>query len=203
MKKYFFFNMLICLAVLFTSCEKVPVNIPEPVDPLPADTSTRRDFKIVFEHLDNSLVGTDSLIAVLTIENTQTSVRDINISIPVVFNQQYRTGTLTLAKGNYKIKKLIIINSADLVKFATPVSGSVKASSVTKPLNIAFTLDDKTEKAIPAEVIPVNRTDTPESFGYPQVVSVIVTRKRKWISLSISGPLLKLVILYMIAFLFN
>lgn len=167
MKKNTFFNALIFLTVAFISCKKAPVNMPDPVKPVPADTSTRRDFKIVFENLDNSQVGQDSLIAVLTIENAQTPAGDTNISIPVVFNQQYRTGTLTLAKGNYTIKKLMLKNSTGIVKFATPVAGSVKASSVNKPLNIAFILDDKTEKTIPAEIIAVSNADTPESFGYP------------------------------------
>ncbi len=167
MKKYIFFSTIIFLSFAYFSCKKVPINIPDPVDPVPADTSTQRNFTITFGNLSNYQAVPDSLIVKATIENTQTNTGKINISIPVVFKQKYSTRSITLPKGSYEIKKLILLDSTGAAKFATPVTGSAKAASVNKPLNISFILDEKKEKTIEAELLLITNTDTPESFGYP------------------------------------
>lgn len=167
MKKNILFNTIVFLFLAFISCKKAPVNIADPVDPVPVDTSTQRNFVFVLENLINYQSVPANLTAKITIENTQPTTGEFDISIPVVFNQKYITRSISLPKGSYAIKKLILMDSTGAAKFATPVAESAKAPSVNKPLSIPFVSDEKKEKTIPAEVLLITNTDTPESFGYP------------------------------------
>lgn len=165
MKQRIIFSVF-TLLIFFAACKK-PVETPGPVDPNPTDTSTQRAFRLVFENLENYPSIPNHLTAEITVENMQSSAGEWNIHIPVAHGEKYASELVKLYKGSYKIKKLILRDSAGAALFATPVAGSTKASAVARPLSIPLVLDKKIEKSVAVEVLLINSTDTPESFGYP------------------------------------
>ena len=73
-----------------------------------------------------------------------------------------------LPKGAYQIQRLIINDDAGATRFATPIAGSMKASQISgKPLSILLVLDEKTDKEVAMEVLPITNGGHPQNFGYP------------------------------------
>lgn len=166
MKTNIFSTTVILILLAIVSCKKVPVD-PSPVDPVPTDSVSNKSFRILFENLGSYPNVPNKLIALVTIENVLQSSGEINISVPVEFKNQYSTQSISLLKGSYKLKKLILTDSTGLALFASPVTASAKASSVSKPLHLSFTFENKTDQTLAAELLAVKQADTPESFGYP------------------------------------
>lgn len=168
MKKCIFFSTLIFLSFAFVSCEKNPVVIPKPTDPIPTDTGTLRTVTFVFKNVLGNQPVTDSLIAKIIISKTTETGDELNISMPVVFNQKYSTQSISVPKGPYTLKKMVLVDSSGIARFATPVTGSAKSTAVNKPLAFSFTLEEKVEKQIEVELLSVFSADRPEHFGYPE-----------------------------------
>ncbi|TXI33141.1 MAG: hypothetical protein E6Q58_03095, partial [Niabella sp.] len=165
MKKRKLLYLFCALLVFIFSCTKVEV-VEKPQTPIPIDTSTIRNFKLVFENITNSQMDFNKLTAVITLEDAQQ--KEVKVSSPIVYENLFRTFQLGLPKGNYRIKKLLIMDDKQMAKFVIPIAGSFKASLVTKPLSIALELNDKVEKQVPVSVLAVEDTDIPQQYGYAE-----------------------------------
>jgi hypothetical protein len=82
------------------------------------------------------------------------------------FGDNYITENVALEVGAYKITSFIVLNENNQAIYATPVAGSPKAEFVSTPLPIAFAIGDGNATTLRPEVIEVESTDSPESFGY-------------------------------------
>lgn len=152
------------LMILLFACTKSPV---QPEKPAPGgqtpDPGTQHAFHLTFQGIQ---AGSENMKAVLSIRNGKDEQVMSEKTVDMIFNQQARTATLSLEKGNYKITGLLI-KDGNTVKYASPITGSEKAALVTRPLHITFTLDARQEQAIALEVLPVSTTDKALQFGYP------------------------------------
>lgn len=169
MKPYIAFTTFILVVVTFFACKKDLVDLlpPDTNIPDPSDTTIQRNFKLVFINLSGNWNGSESLTANVAIENPQTPDKQINLTFPVLFESQSSSPVVKLPKGSYKIERLMINDAAGKTRFATPLTGSPKAGQINKPLSVSMVLEEKVEKEVRLEVLPVTTTDTPQSFGYP------------------------------------
>lgn len=163
MKQFITFTTLILLIIALFSCKKDLVE-PDNSIPDPADTVMQRNFKLVFENLSGHWNSPKNLTAYVTVETPE---KQINLTTPVLFENRCSTPLIKLPKGAYKIQRLIINDDSGTTQFATPVAGSSKAGQITKPLSVSLVLEEKTDKEVRLEVLPVVDIDTPQSFGYP------------------------------------
>ncbi len=109
-------------------------------------------------------VGTNlSAIISLTKENGEAVITDKPYEL--LYNGKFSTPEIQVAKGNYKLVKLIIKNADGSVMFAAPLQGSAKANQVTKPLAITASIVTALT-SIDLEVLPITPTDRSQDFGY-------------------------------------
>jgi len=155
------------LCITLVACKKTVIITPDPASPIPADPASHRSFKIAFENLPNYQNTPEGLTVAVAIEPAGGG-QSMSISTQLVYDQQYCTSIMNLPKGSYRIKGLIIKNQNGYGLFATPVSGSVKAALVNRPLGVAMVLDDNAEQKITLQVLAINATDIPQSFGYSE-----------------------------------
>lgn len=168
MKNNLLFTSLILLTFAIFSCKKETTELPPDTQiPDPADTTTLRNFRVIFENMAGTGIAPENATVLMAFDHEGSSGNPVNLSAPLVFDKNYSTPLVKLPKGSYQLKKLII-REGTTAKFAIPLTGSPKASSVAKPLSISLKLDEKTDKEIRVEILNVTSTDTPESFGYPQ-----------------------------------
>lgn len=165
MKKNFSLMYFVFVALL-SACKKDPPIVP-PGNGNP-DPLMDRVFSIVFDNPPGQPNVLTDLTAYVTANNSKNEPIYTNKKVIVTFEQKYRTAKLTLPKGNYLLTGLLIKRGDTAVVFASPINGSPKAALVQNPLNRVVNLDEKVEKEILAEVLPVGKTDAPQSFGYPQ-----------------------------------
>jgi len=105
--------------------------------------------------------------AVVTVinENNQEVIKNRKLALD--YYGTYKTGRILLPSGKYRVSAFIIRNNNDLVLFATPHLGSVRASSITKPLYVSVNLPAPNDQNISMEVASVAANDRAEDFGYP------------------------------------
>lgn len=157
--------LFICLALI--ACKKTVIISPDPFSPTPTDPASQRSFKIAFESLPNYQSIPEGLTVAVTIEPASGG-QSMSISTPLAYDQEYHTAMMNLPKGSYRIKGLIIKKQTGEALFATPVSGSVKAALVHKPLSVAIALTGEAEQTILLQVLAVAATDIPQGFGYSE-----------------------------------
>lgn len=165
MKSHILFSVFVFICLALVSCKKTVIISQDPASPTPTDPANQRSFKLTFERLPDYHHTLEGLTVAVTIEPS-TGGQAINISANLAYDQQYRTSVMHLPKGSYRIKGLIIKNQNGNALFATPVSGSVKAPLVNKPLSVAIALNGDAEQTMLLQVLAVNATDIPQSFGY-------------------------------------
>jgi len=81
------------------------------------------------------------------------------------FGSGYLSESLELPTGPAQLTKFVVLDATNEVVYATPTEGSVMAKFVSNPLPIAFTVTEEGTQVIP-EVLAIEQTDTPASFGY-------------------------------------
>jgi len=151
----------------FFSCKRDATIIVNPGTPVPEETTSMRSFRIVFGNLPENLTLSDGFRATLALTNNETPNTEFLITIPIQKIQQYGTTAISLKKGNYTLKRLVLSNAAGIIRYASPIAGAAKAALVSKPLSLTIPLSEKVEKIISAEILAILNTDTAENFGYP------------------------------------
>ncbi len=165
MKK--FTALFLSIMMLILACRKDPIIPQKPNDPDPIDTATLRSFRFVFDSLPGQSGVMQYLAVFVTITNDRNETVLDNKKYALQYDGKYLTPVIELVKGNYKINAMLIRQDDTLVRFAAPISGSVKATLVNNPLSVSFKLDEKIEKAIKVDILPVVKRDRAEEYGYP------------------------------------
>jgi hypothetical protein len=155
------------LLLVFISCKKEPPHPNPNPNPEPVDTATIRSFRLVFNAMPGQTNVLTGLSAIVTIENEKNEIVLKDKKVELGHNQKYSSELLSLKKGNYKITGLIIKQGDTVVRFASPIRGSAKSALVNNPLMVPFSLEEKAEKHVSADLLPVEKADRPEAFGYP------------------------------------
>lgn len=167
MKKLTTISLTLLVGVLtLISCKKT-IEKPGGGNNPPVDTTVMRKFQLVIDSLPGETTAVTNLTAIISVTNGQDELVVSNRKVPLSYNGKYVTDTITLAKGEYKVTKLWLIQPNNTVRFVTPITGSVKAPLVTKPLPLSFSLQPQAVKQVSAEVARVNTSDAAENFGYP------------------------------------
>jgi hypothetical protein len=77
----------------------------------------------------------------------------------------YISQPVSLASGNYRLTKFLVLDADSNVLYASPLKGSAKAGLVQQPLPIAFSAQTNAVVKLVPEVVNTSES-TPESFGY-------------------------------------
>jgi len=81
------------------------------------------------------------------------------------FGQSLISESLVLQTGAYQLTQFFVLDSAENVIYAAPVSGSALASDSSNPLPMKFEVGSGSVQIVP-QVLAVAITDLPENFGY-------------------------------------
>ena len=101
----------------------------------------------------------------LNITDSEGKVQE-NVKLSLfAFGSGYMSDNLELPTGPAQLTKFAVLDATNEVVYATPTEGSVMAKFVSNPLPIAFTVTEEGTQVIP-EVLAIEQTDTPASFGY-------------------------------------
>ena len=165
MKK--FTALFLSIMMLVLACRKDPVVPQKPGDPGPIDTTTLRGFRFVFDSLPGQSAVLQNLSVFVTITNDRNETVLDNKKYALQYDGKYLTPVIELVKGNYKINAMLIRQNDTLVRFAAPINGSIKSGLVNNPLSVSLKLDEKIEKAIKIEILPVAKRDRAQDYGYP------------------------------------
>ncbi|MGC4022517.1 MAG: hypothetical protein QM734_11515 [Cyclobacteriaceae bacterium] len=103
----------------------------------------------------------------ISINDNQSKVVCENKKLPLLsFGQGYVSEDLQLKVGNYKLTKFLVLDSNDKIIYATPLEGSELTKYVDDPLPMDFTVTENGTATVTPQVLAVEDTDNPESFGY-------------------------------------
>lgn len=167
MKQIFKMTTFALSLFLFFSCKK---DVDKPGDgnhqPPPPDT-TRGSFQFVLSALPGEASTVTNLSAIITITNEQNDVTVADRKVKITFNGKYLSDTLMLSKGSYKVSKFLLVAANNVVRFATPLTGSAKANLVSTPLSLGINIQNKVHKDVAIQVAKVIAGDKAEDFGYP------------------------------------
>ncbi|HYG51108.1 MAG TPA: hypothetical protein VD905_09410, partial [Flavobacteriales bacterium] len=155
--------LLMFFVFAFAACKKND-NYPPPPD-TPAKPNQLQFIVQDFPGYSNG--NANELYAVVSVSNSSNEEVISNKKVSFSFTDKYVSEKLQLPNDSYKVTKFLIIDAEGKVRFAAPVSPSVKASQVQKPLNIGITLANASSLNLPIEILKVELNDQPESFGYP------------------------------------
>ncbi len=177
MKKIYKSGFILVLAIvaLFSSCEKkeqsaqgfvefgyasstLKIAIVDSIKPLPMPVPGPEPVPPV----------TNDIYALLvTISDASGNVMISKQEMPLYnLNGDYISKQLSLKPGKYRLVDFLVINSTRKVIYATPKSGSVKASMVSKPLPFEFEIAANSTSHIVPEVVTIDNTVTAGDLGY-------------------------------------
>jgi hypothetical protein len=167
-------RLLVLLVVILTACTKPDIQRPtgpqkpggggSPNTPQPVKKGSFRFLPSV--DLTGQPYHSSNLRAVVSISkaNGEQVVKDqlltLNLSAPV------QTATLELPAGDYKLTSFLMEYGSVQTHFAAPITGSVKAAAVQKPLSIDFKVVEDALKDVAIEVLKVQPGETPQQYGY-------------------------------------
>jgi hypothetical protein len=167
MKKLTTISLALLIGVLTLIACKKTIENPGGGNNPPVDTTVLRKFQLVIDSLPGETITVTNLAAIISVTDGQDELVVSDRKVSLSYNGKYVTDSITLAKGQYKVTKLWLIEPNNTVRFVTPITGSAKAPLVTKPLPLSFSLQLQPVKQVSAEVARVNASDVAENFGYP------------------------------------
>ncbi|ANE49746.1 hypothetical protein [Flavisolibacter tropicus] len=161
-------SLLAFVSFFFASCRKEdPIVTPSPQPPSQPSTKSNL-YQFVIANLPReSSTGSSSLYAQVMIVNEQNQTVLDNVKLPLQFEGNYKTSSLELPDGKYRVVKFLVNNNVHKTLFVAPVIGSEKALLVAKPLHISYSLPQTALVPVQVEVLKREIGDKPESFGYP------------------------------------
>ncbi|ACY13929.1 FG-GAP repeat protein [Haliangium ochraceum] len=113
-----------------------------------------------------SLVDDDIAAVVLTIEDASGSAAYAAERVDLVrFGDDFLSQPLSLVPGDYTVTQLLVIDSSDEVRYATPVAGSAKAHLVADPLPLPFSVAVGAVTTLRPGLLDTEAA-TAEDFGY-------------------------------------
>jgi hypothetical protein len=159
------FTLLFATLFILVSCKK-PVEPQQPNDPgpMPGLSHKYRITADALPGLPNQPMA--NLLAKFDVKNAQDELVVSNKVAAIRFNGKFVTEEMELPAGTYRISKLMIVSGTGNVLYAVPVTNSVKATQVTKPLAYPMVLPAATSLDVAAEFLKVEATDKAVDFGY-------------------------------------
>jgi uncharacterized protein (TIGR02145 family) len=121
---------------------------------------------LVNGNINARLEAADAATILVTIVDDKGVIVKNKVSIKLSnFNGSYISQPLVLKDGVYKLKEFLVLDAANNVLYATPLTGSALASVVTTSLPMTFTvINQKLSTVIPQVVSTL--TKTAGNFGY-------------------------------------
>lgn len=107
----------------------------------------------------------DAVAVLVTIEDSGTPIYSLERVDLVPFGTTFLSQPLSLLPGSYELTSFALVDAADQVIYATPLSGSNIDHLVVEPLPIAFAIATDTVTTIRPQVVTTEEL-TPEDFGY-------------------------------------
>jgi hypothetical protein len=109
----------------------------------------------------------------ITIENEDGGISfEKEISL-LRFNHHFITESISLAAGDYKVTRFLVLNESDETLYATPTAGSALAHLVGHPLPVDFKVAGDEVKSVHMEVVSTEGHE-PSDFGYAKFSFSIV-----------------------------
>lgn len=93
------------------------------------------------------------------------------------FGQSYVTQDVELAPGNYRLTKFLVLDTTNIVIYASPLEDADLAYYVDDPLPINFSINQNSKAQLSPQVLNVGNDDKPENFGYIGFEFDIVTQQ--------------------------
>ena len=159
-------TLFLASLIILVSCKK-PVEPNKPGDGPGQTPVLTHKYRITAEALPglpNQPVA--NLFARLDVKNAQDELVVNNKLVAISYNGKFVTEEMELPAGSFRISKLMIVSGTGNVLYAVPVTNSVKASAVTKPLAYVVTLPATAIVNVAAEFLKVEATDKAVDFGY-------------------------------------
>lgn len=146
--------------VTITSCRKTT----EDAVPVPGSVDQTTYLQLSASGVQ---LGQGQLYALVSVNNEQGQEVVSNKRVTLDYIQgTYKTDRITLAKGSYVLSKFIVTTASDTAVYAAPKANSAKAALVTKPVSIPVSITETGVTAASVQVLKVETTDSPASFGY-------------------------------------
>jgi hypothetical protein len=160
---------ILTLLVMLAACKKDPIAVPRPIpgkDSIPPVVE-----KALFKFVTNAdLAGqpyhTSNLQAVVSITNQKNEVVVNEKILSLNLDAAVTTQSIELPVGTYKLTSFRMEYGSVNTHFATPLTGSVKAALVQKPLALEFKVQKDSANRIPVEVLKVQAGEKPQAYGY-------------------------------------
>jgi len=113
----------------------------------------------------------------VTVKQGSTVILDKKELDLIYLNGSYLSKSLALAPGNYQISEFLVVDNADSVIYATPLTGSQLAHLVTHPLPVALGVNAEQTTTLQMDVISTAGA-TAEQFGYASFgINIVETLK--------------------------
>lgn len=146
--------------ISISSCRKTAEDtVPVPA---PVDQTTYLQLSATGVQL-----GQGQLYALVSVNNEQGQEVVSNKKVTLDNIQGvYKTDRITLAKGSYVLSKFIVTTASDTAVYAAPKANSAKAALVSKPVSVPVSITETGVTAASVQVLKVDVTDSPASFGY-------------------------------------
>lgn len=157
------YTLFFASLVLLVSCKKV-VEPGKPVD----DSNLSLKYRITADSLPglpNQPIS--NLFAKFDVKNSEDELVVSNKLVAISFNGKFVTEEMELPAGSYRISKLMIVSGTGNVLYAVPVTNSVKAAAVSKPLVYNMVLPSLVTFDVASEFLKVEANDKAVDFGYP------------------------------------
>ena len=167
-------SVILFLLFILSACSKDRIIQPPPTTPgngnggtpppVPADKALVRF--VTTADLTGQPYHTSNLRAVVTIVNEKGEEVAKDKLLTLELPNPVKTQNIELPVGNYKITSFRMEYGSVNTHFATPVSGSAKASLVQHPLALSFTVEKNSANEIAVEVLHVQQGEKPQQYGY-------------------------------------
>jgi hypothetical protein len=110
---------------------------------------------------------TSNLRAVVTIVNDKGQEVAKDKLLSLTLPNPVQTEAIELPIGSYKLTSFRMEYGSVNTHFATPITGSAKASLVQHPLAMDFKVEKNSNNETAVEVLRVQQGEKPQQFGYP------------------------------------
>ena len=150
-------------AVLF-SCTKPTDIISPPID----NTGNKPDTSSYFQlSISGVAVSNDALFALVSMETSGGQPFISNKKLTLSRDQDvYLTEKIKIARGSYKLSKLLLTTASDTALYAVPKAQTAKAAQVSAPLSLAVNIIQSAVTKASVQALAIGDTDAPESYGY-------------------------------------
>jgi len=160
------FTLFFASLITLVSCRK-PVEPEKPGGgngPVPGLSLKYRITADALPGLPNQPIG--NLFAKFDVKNAQNELVLSNQLAAISFSGKFVTAEMELPAGSYRISKLMIVSATGNVLYAVPVTNSVKAAAVSRPLAYNMVLPSAVTLDVAADFLKVEATDKAVDFGY-------------------------------------